>query len=210
MRLCRATKNLEAMGLESMGLETKGKEFLVQRRWLGRSKGYRPNTFIVLQRLVSKGFTLTEVLLTLLIVSILGAIASPSLLSWYNRTRVEAALDKIQGALQEAQRQAMRTSRECEVTLPLTVEPTLTSACFVSGDRQLQNISLSDGTTATEQTVTFNFKGRTDTNLTLRITAIDGAATVQPRCLLVSNGLGLVRTGLLDQATTPPTCVTQR
>ena len=52
------------------------------------------------------GFTLIEIMITLLIVGILSAIAAPSWLTFTNRQRVNAANDAVLRAIQEAQRQA--------------------------------------------------------------------------------------------------------
>ena len=52
------------------------------------------------------GFTLIEIMVTLLIVGILSAIAAPSWLSFSNRQRVNVANDAVLRAIQEAQRQA--------------------------------------------------------------------------------------------------------
>jgi len=52
------------------------------------------------------GFTLIEIMVTLLIVGILSTIATPSWVAFSNRQRVNAANDAVLRALQEAQRQA--------------------------------------------------------------------------------------------------------
>lgn len=52
------------------------------------------------------GFTLIEIMITLLIVGILSAIAAPSWLAFSNRQRANTANDAVLRAVQEAQRQA--------------------------------------------------------------------------------------------------------
>jgi prepilin-type N-terminal cleavage/methylation domain-containing protein len=55
------------------------------------------------------GFTLIEVLITILIIGILSAIAAPSWLAFTDRQRLGKVNDEVFGAIQEAQRQAKKT-----------------------------------------------------------------------------------------------------
>lgn len=64
----------------------------------------------------ASGFTLLEVLVTLMILGILAAIASPSWLGFVDRQRVNVANDAIVGAIQEAQREAKRTKQSYSVS----------------------------------------------------------------------------------------------
>ena len=57
----------------------------------------------------SSGFTLIEVLVTILIVGILSAIAAPSWLGFVAKQRLNKANDIVLASLQEAQRQAKKT-----------------------------------------------------------------------------------------------------
>lgn len=54
----------------------------------------------------TRGFTLLEVLVTIVIVGILSAIAAPSWLSFVNRQQLNKANDTVLAALREAQREA--------------------------------------------------------------------------------------------------------
>ncbi|PSO79590.1 MAG: hypothetical protein BRC41_18775 [Cyanobacteria bacterium QH_9_48_43] len=56
----------------------------------------------------NQGFTLLETATVVVVIGILAAISAPSLLGWYNRTKVDSALNEVRGALQQAQREAMR------------------------------------------------------------------------------------------------------
>ena len=55
------------------------------------------------------GFTQLEISITVIIVGILSAIALPSFLGWYGTKQVEEALTELQGFLQEAQVNAIRS-----------------------------------------------------------------------------------------------------
>src|SRR6056297_242976 len=57
------------------------------------------------------GFTAAEVIIVALIVGVLGAIAAPGWLGFVNRQRLNKANDAVLSALQQAQREAIRTKR---------------------------------------------------------------------------------------------------
>lgn len=67
----------------------------------------------------SSGFTLIEVLVTIIIVGILSAIAAPSWLGFVARQRLNKANDTVLAALQEAQQQAKKTKRSYNVSIRL-------------------------------------------------------------------------------------------
>ncbi|MBW4577865.1 MAG: prepilin-type N-terminal cleavage/methylation domain-containing protein [Aphanothece sp. CMT-3BRIN-NPC111] len=100
-----------------------------------------------------KGFTLIEALIIVAIVGILSAIAAPSFLSMYNRSQTNSALNQTRGALQEAQRQAIRYSKNCTVALTTGSTAKLSSNCFESAD-QFIKASASAASSSTSITVT--------------------------------------------------------
>ena len=67
----------------------------------------------------TKGFTLLEVLVTIVIVGILSAIAAPSWLGFVARQRLNKANDSVLAAVQDAQRQAKKTKRNYSVSIQL-------------------------------------------------------------------------------------------
>lgn len=89
---------------------------------------------LLIVRRNSQGFTLIETLVILIIIGILSAIAAPSYLGMLNRNKVNDGLTKVRGALQEAQREAIRRSRRCQVGLSSGNQSMVTSNCFVSVD----------------------------------------------------------------------------
>ena len=67
----------------------------------------------------TSGFTLLEVLVTIVIVGILSAIAAPSWLGFVARQRLNKANDTVFAALQEAQRQAKNKKVRYSVSLKI-------------------------------------------------------------------------------------------
>ena len=113
-----------------------------------------------------QGFTLTEMLVTIIIAGILAAISTPNLLIWYNNTQVKRAVEQLQGALTEAQRQAMRRGESCTVTLDITnqkiTNSTGSEGCLLS-DRILPT-GVAMTTNISGNNIQFSFKGNTTLN----------------------------------------------
>lgn len=143
-------------------------------------------------RRTSQGFTLIETLIIIAVVGILAAIAAPSFLGLLNQKRVDDALAKFQGALQEAQREAIRKSQSCAVTVPSGSGQTLTSPCFVTGSRTFEGISIRRPNTISS--ITFNLKGATSSSGTT-VFALSNATATKQKCLVIAPGIGLMRTG---------------
>jgi len=64
-----------------------------------------------------KGVTLMEVLVTAVIVGILAAIGLPNMIILYNKSKVQTGLDMVKGSFQDAQRQAGRMGKNCDIEL---------------------------------------------------------------------------------------------
>ncbi|MEG4230192.1 prepilin-type N-terminal cleavage/methylation domain-containing protein [Microcoleus sp. N9_B2] len=72
------------------------------------------------------GFTLLEVLATVLVLGILSSIAAPSWLAFINRQRVRTVNDRVFQSLRLAQSEAKRTKSTVTVTFNPTDPPTVT------------------------------------------------------------------------------------
>lgn len=145
----------------------------------------------------NSGFTLAETLVALVIAGILAAVAVPNILGWYRRTQVNDAIQQVEGAIKEAQREAIRRSTTCTVNLPTsgTTDATITaspSGCLSTGNRTLNRVILRHN--FSPATVAFTFKGNTSSGGTLVLAPAD-TAIVNQKCLVLAPGIGLMRVG---------------
>lgn len=140
------------------------------------------------------GFSLVEMLAVLVIVGILVAIAAPNLIGILRRNQVNAALDKLHGAIKETQRQAIRQGRLCRINInlsnnKLTGNPT---NCLLN-DRQIDdNLIIRTNLSGTPPNISFSHKGSTTRSGTIVVSS--STVNVQ-KCFVISLGLGIVRTG---------------
>ncbi len=155
------------------------------------------------------------------ITGILAAIGTPSLMGMLQGDRVKQGLDQIQLAIQDTQKQAIRNSRRCEIIIrsngpdniePFTPPPYKTeahksqcSAGFDEEEKELPpgvSVTMTDGT---ETTIRFSFKGNiAGEGKTIVVKPTKGRG--EKRCLVVTQGLGIMRTGIYHptQADNPP------
>ncbi|MGF1604570.1 MAG: Tfp pilus assembly protein FimT/FimU [Thermosynechococcaceae cyanobacterium] len=157
-----------------------------------------------------RGFTLTEVTLVSVLIGVFAAIAAPSFLGWFNRYKVNDVLVQVEGALKEAKAESIKKGRICNVNIGLTITATVsgtTESCLPTGSRDLSKLGIrifDNNETQmtmvpTSTTVQFSPVGTT--------TASHLLVFFQPgktgRCLIVSNGIGIIRTGKYTQVVAP-------
>ncbi len=142
----------------------------------------------------NSGFTLLEMLVTAVIVGVIAAVTLPNLLGFLNRNRINDAMGQVEGALKEAQKQAIRTGKSCSITVNANaiVNP-VSNGCLLS-NRDLNNLIQ---LTSSRASITFSGKG----NITLPapvivISMANGNGTNQQRCVVIQNSLGSIRTGI--------------
>lgn len=151
------------------------------------------------------GFTMIEILTIIVIVGILSAIAAPSFLGMLNRSKVNNAVAQVRGALQEAQREAIRRSKSCTVTLN-TTNNKLEGPCLVTGDRVLPDGVVMANNINGGNTITFSIQGNTtftvvpspsgSTDPTGKIILYQGnGSNSDKKCVAISSGIGIVRSG---------------
>lgn len=76
-----------------------------------------------LRRNSTDGFTLIELIVVIVMISVLFAIALPSWVSFLNNRRAGAARDEILQTLRQTQAEAIRTRREKTMTLNIAANP---------------------------------------------------------------------------------------
>lgn len=140
----------------------------------------------------NQGFTILEAMIIVVIVGIFMAFSAPSYLAWSQRKKVDSALNNIEGAMKEAQRQAIAKSLTCNVTLntsTLRITSTTASSCLLTGVRELTSVAIETSST----TVNFDFLGNSSSEITVVV-----SPSTNPnfkKCLVLSTPLGLIRTG---------------
>jgi type II secretory pathway pseudopilin PulG len=144
-----------------------------------------------------RGFTLAESVIIVVIIGFLATIATQSFLALLNNKKVDNALMRVELALKQAQREAIKTSKSCVVSIPNGVNIQLTSNCLDSSDWSIQDIDINRPPSL--ETLTFDFKGRINDPSDGGIIVLslpDGSGS--PKCLEISTGIGLMRTGSYD------------
>ncbi len=151
------------------------------------------------------GITLPEVIITLLILATLIGISAPSFIHQLQKIQVRDSLLRIQGALRETQAEAIRRNQTCTLTIPRGTNQIISGTCLTTGDRPLKGVALNHNHPNSQPNweITFDYKGRNQ-NFQDRGTLLVSSASdvsVQPQCLVISIGIGLMRIGHYDGQT---------
>lgn len=152
------------------------------------------------------GWTLTETVSVGLIVGILASLAILNTIGIMQRMQVKDVLATIKGALQEAQRNAIKTGQSCRVTMDTISSPARLSAspagCMSEAVIVLEGINFVENFPGTN--INFSHKGTT-TNLGTIVVELPNTSTQKDnnpkRCLVVSNLLGIIRSGDYTETT---------
>jgi prepilin-type N-terminal cleavage/methylation domain-containing protein len=153
------------------------------------------------------GFTLIEVLITVALTGILAAITAPSLVSWLENKKIDDVTASVEGAIKEAQSTSIRRSQACTLTITSTEVSATPSNCLPTGTRTISatGSSRNIAVAVTNNVVKFTAKGTTlDTEPFIISRINNGTVDGKMKCVVVSAGLGAVRTGVYD-ADDPPT-----
>jgi prepilin-type N-terminal cleavage/methylation domain-containing protein len=172
----------------------------------------------------NKGFTLIEMLVTIIIIGVIASIAAPNFLGLLNQSRVKDGLAQVEGAIKESQRQAIRKGRICKIRFTsdaegdsiIQVHPDETvsgvtvsySGCLLNSRELPDSVSLSllDSGTGTLEPVdsgnvanlAFSTKGNPDVQGTM---VIQHPQTDTMKCIQIEGLLGSILTGDYDSAT---------
>ena len=142
---------------------------------------------------VNHGYTLTEMMVTLVIVGIIAAIASPNFLGLLSRIKLEGALQQLLGAINETQRLAMVRGKSCRINInPSTKKITANSAGCLLSDRVLDNAIKIRSNFPGGTNITFSYKGSTTRMGTI---VLSSDYTDLQKCFVISLGTGIKRIG---------------
>lgn len=162
-------------------------------------KGYFSSSYRVKK---NKGFSLIEMLVTAVIVGIVVAITAPSLSGLYSRQQVNRSVSNINGAIKEAQRQAIRRGQICEVKIDNATKTIFgdPSECLLEERDIYSKINVrATSSLGNPPTITFSAKGNTTDSGTIVFTS---ETTDTQKCFVIAIGLGIARTGKYIGATT--------
>ena len=158
-----------------------------------------------------RGITLVESIVTLIIVGVIMAVSIPSLVGLRNNTKLRSSLEKLQGTLKEVQDQSARLSKICEVRLESNQikinDPNqdqnclLTETKFPKGVMMVSSLKDQDNAQISPARMRFSFKGNTDYQGTIVLAMSDGSG--DRKCLVISSGLGIMRTGIYTDSSWP-------
>lgn len=147
--------------------------------------------------------TLFEISIVAIIAGIVAAIGTPSMIGILQGNQVKQGLDQVHSGLQNAQRQAIRRSKMCIITLnPSTDPPTMDvknptasdyKGCLGSTEKELPTNSVMK-TNFPSNEIIFSFKGNTTSAGTVVIAPKQGSG--EKYCLAMGIGLGIMRTGV--------------
>lgn len=170
------------------------------------------------QKVHQAGFTLIELLVAIVLIGIMAAITGPSMLGFFARSKVSSAQSELLGILQEAQKSSIRSSVNCSLTFPATnsrssdsTNEVLTisaspASCIPAGDVSLEEVQIRhnaadvhavyNGTTELTAEL-FDFQGSTDEFISSELVFVISNEDNEnfQKCIVVSDGLGLIRTG---------------
>ena len=170
------------------------------------------------QKAKQEGFTLIEILVAIIIIGIMAAITGPGMLGFFARSKVSSAQSELQGILQEAQRSSIRSSVNCSLTFPATdsksadgTNGVLTisaspASCMPAGSVSLEEVQVRHNATSVHASYNgttqltaelFDFKGSTDDFISSELVFVISNEDNESfqKCIVVSDGLGLIRMG---------------
>lgn len=165
----------------------------------------------------NRGYSLLEMIVTVILVGILAAIAIPSFIGLLERYRVNEGLAKVKGAIKEAQRQAIRRGRRCKIQINTNNRKITVSApdgsinyngCLFNERTLPEGVAIK--TNYTTPVISFSPRGNTSSAGTIVVYSADNAQT--KKCIVISLGLGIIRngdyTGDVSTAVTATKCKT--
>ncbi|NJK55702.1 MAG: prepilin-type N-terminal cleavage/methylation domain-containing protein [Pleurocapsa sp. SU_5_0] len=140
-----------------------------------------------------RGYTLTEMMVTLIIIGVIAAIASPNFLGLLSRYRLEEGLQQLLGAINETQRLAMVRGKSCRINIsPSTNNITANTAGCLLSDRNISDKITIRSNFIGSTNITFSYKGSTTRMGTI---VLSSDHTDLQKCFVIALGTGIKRVG---------------
>ena len=162
-----------------------------------------------------------EIAVVAVIAGVLSSLAIPSMMGMMERNKLQATASRFKAVFQEAQRSAIRNGSTCTITITPTTVTGSPVGCITepitsrdTTDKKIAIKTISGSAIAditSSYTVNFSYKGNTTSSRTFIITPNDIAndSTAKNRkCLVISLGIGIMRSGDWDYSTSPNRCTT--
>lgn len=157
----------------------------------------------------SQGFTLVELIVVTVMVGVMAALVVPNIIGISNRYRVNQGFEDLRQAFREAQREAMKQSRSCTITVNTSANPVTITANLDSPDpanrppcivnRTLpQGVAVATNATGDPPRATFSYRGNATFGGSSAFTAVvfwRDTVDLQKKCVAISLGIGMIRSG---------------
>jgi Tfp pilus assembly protein FimT len=144
----------------------------------------------------NQGWTLIEMAAISVITGILASMTIPSMVGLMAKNSLQSSMGQVKGAIQEAQRAAIKSGASCTVTIDTTAKTVMGSpvGCITSPVTLSSDMTLTTATTS----FSFSYKGNTTSSPTIVLGSIK---TSTKPCLAISAGIGIMRSGFSPDGT---------
>ena len=150
----------------------------------------------------TSGWTLIEMAAVSVVVGIMAAMSFPSMAGMMARNDLKGNTQSVKSALQEAQRTAIKRGQSCTVTIASNLSA-LPVGCISSTPNLATNTTISTVGYGSPATIAFSYKGNptmTGTVDTDRFIILSNSGTSDRKCIAISEGIGIMRSGNWDGA----------
>lgn len=143
-----------------------------------------------------RGFTIIELMVTLVVLAILGAIAGPSMLDMLNATRVRTTASDLYEAAILARSEAIKRTTSVDVVPAVTGWQdgwtVKVGSTVLKGHDAAQSVTITASATGN---LTYRLDGRVSTNLRSFVLTSSQSTSVQARCVLIdASGRATIKT----------------